>query len=41
MNTVVTLTNTVRWASSIEGFDVKEDVGVWPIVVTEYNIGGV
>jgi hypothetical protein len=31
----------VRRAGSIEGFDVEEDVGVWPIVVTEYNIRGV
>jgi hypothetical protein len=31
----------VRWAGSIEGFDVEEDIGVWPIVVTEYNIRGV
>jgi hypothetical protein len=31
----------VRWAGSIEGFDVEEDIGVRLVVVTEYNIRGV
>ena len=31
----------MRWAGSIEGFDVEEDIGVRLVVVTEYDIRGV